>query len=141
MLQSFYFLLLISTSSVFAATPMLEKYKSSGYMSPVRLIQDCDILSNGDASIAVNRNGETSGYTKRVNRSTMLYIEALLEVAARGKIEEEAVGCDTGNIIVRGSLRGKKIVIDEATDCLSHWVNKSRGTGELKRLAKRICGF
>lgn len=138
----FLFVFVLTSLTAHATTPMLEKYVSSGLTIPENsFVKDCDIYSSGTASISIRQNGRTQKYSRRVTRSNIVYIEALLYAAARGRIANLAVSCDGGSNIVMGNLRGRVITVDAKRDCESHRVNRSRATPELKRLAQRICGF
>ena len=130
------------TFPVFAATLVLDKHVTSGFVAPeYRFVKDCHITSDRSVSITiVNGNGTATGYTRKVSASKMYYIRLLLQAARRGKIVKLPVLCDAGTNIVKGFLNGTTVVLDENIDCVSHRLNKSRATADLKKLARQICG-
>lgn len=142
-MKAFLILGLLTTTQVFALSPLIEKHVQSGLVAPEDSFEyDCSI--NDDRHVVITRREGTGAphtYSHHFSILTRRTIRSLVHVAAGGTIAEGPASCDGGDKLLYGFHHGSKFILDEDIDCGTHKINQSRATLALKRIARRLCGF
>jgi hypothetical protein len=137
------FLVFALLSSAWAETLILEKHAYSGYVMPEHRFQkNCTIFKEGRMESMIT-TGDQVGvrHLKEISKEKVIFIQQLLKIARKGKVEEQAYPCDVGTTIYRGWTNGQMVELDIAKDCQYRHINSSAASKTLKKLATNLCGF
>jgi hypothetical protein len=140
----FLLIFLISSSTSFTATTLLEKHRTSGYVMPEHTFRkECKIYKEGYMeSVTEMGDGTALGFSNQVSQARIKLIEQLLKMAKTGAIKERPYPCDVGNNILKGyDASGELIELDIAIDCGKQRKNQHMVLPILTYLAEELCFF
>lgn len=131
------------TLNLSAATVLLEKHATSGYVLPEdSFVKDCQIFREGSVeSYTKKGDGTIIGFSKMVPRYEIWEIRQLLRLARRAPIADGGVICDAGNLAVTGHFARKPVLIVERKDCMSYKFRQGWASRRLQRIASQLCAF